>query len=372
MTQPSTQSVLHRAIKVVLVNLLVVIGLLVPVELIFGNWIRPIGITDLKRFSIPINAQFEFDVSELYTPTGRNPILSSRDQWGLRGNYGTLADVDVLTIGGSTTDQRYIDDEETWQTVAQRQLAQGSRPLRLANAGVDGQSSVGHIFDFQYWFPLLTGLKPKAMLFYTGANDVLRHATRDQYDARVDANQWRFKSATFQMYRTLRDNMRAREVRVWHGRMHKTTADDFTGDGLLSDSERREIADRLTGLFLANLETLRQRTEAVGARPIFMTQTAFAWNADRQPPRGLKETVAIYGATVNYADVAYLHQAANRGLLDYCERRQLTCFDLANDVQFSEADYYDYLHNTPAGTAKIGHYVADRLAGLQWTQTAAR
>lgn len=355
---------LVRAAGVLLINILVLLVLLIPIELIFGNWIRPIGLTDLKRFSIPVDVSFDFDVSNLYTGSPRNPIKSSRDQWGLRGDYGTLADVNILTIGGSTTDQRYLDDQATWQAAAERELERLGRPLKIANAGVDGQSSVGHLFDFQYWFPLLTDLRPQVMLYYTGANDVLRHATRDRYDARVDASTWRFKSATFQLYRTFRDNMRARDVRVWHGRMHPTTEDDFTDKGMLTDDERRDIASQMTSIFLTNIEQLTRHTLEAGAVPIYVTQTAFAWNADQEPPRGLKETVHIYGTEMNYADVAFLHQSANRGLMDYCARERLTCLDLASDVRFGVEDYYDYLHNTPAGAEKIGRYLATRIAAL--------
>lgn len=358
-------SLLGTVLRVVLVNAVMFLLLLVPVELVFGNWVRSVTLSDLKRFSIPIDAKFEFDVSELYPWTPGTLITSSRDRWGLRGDYGgDLARVDVLTLGGSTTDQRYIDDSATWQTIMQRRLAELGRPLTVANAGVDGQSTLGHLFNFEFWFPLLTDLHPKVMLTYTGINDVMRHSGRDQFDARVDANQWRFKSATFQLYRTFRDNMRARDTRVWHGRMRHLADDDFTTTGLLNDAQRAEVSGQLTGSFMRNIELLRQHVTQAGSLPVFVTQTAYAWNGDHRPPRGVKETAVIYGLTVNYADVAYLHQAVNRALLAYCDERRVTCFDLASDVVFEEQDYYDYLHNSPAGAAKIGRYLADRLAAL--------
>ena len=92
-----------------------------------------------------------------------------------------------------------------------------------------------------------------------------------------------------------------------------------------------------------------------------MTQTAFAWNADRRPPRGLKATVRVHGRTMNYADVAMLHQSLNLALMDYCRQHHVTCFDLANDLTFDVGDYYDFVHNTPRGAEKIGHYLARRL-----------
>jgi lysophospholipase L1-like esterase len=345
-------------------NLAVLAALLIPIELIFGNWIRPMTLADLKRFSIPIGVAFETDVSAIYTGGPRNPIRYSRDQYGLRGNYQSLADIDVLTVGGSTTDQRFLDDQATWQSVAERELAQGGHPLVFANAGVDGQSTVGAAFSFQHWFPLLDGLKPSAILFYLGTNDVLRRPERVQFDASLDATSWRVRSVIYQLYRTLRGNMQARNVGVVHGRRPNLTAADFTDQGLLSAEERSALSDQITQNLLFNVERLREHVKASGAQTIIVTQTAFAWNADSAPPRGVKGVVQAHDRSMNYADVAFLHQAVNRALVDYCAKNNVICLDVANDVKFDADDYYDYLHNTPKGAEKIGRYLAERLSAL--------
>jgi hypothetical protein len=129
----------------------------------------------------------------------------TRDAWGLRGSAETLKEIDIVTVGGSTTDQRYLDDGTTWQSVAERELRAAGRPLVLTNAGVDGQSSVGHAFNFRYWFPLLHGLQPRIVLFYVGINDVLKGEDREDFDRSVDASSWRTKSVLFQFYKVGRN-----------------------------------------------------------------------------------------------------------------------------------------------------------------------
>jgi hypothetical protein len=357
------RNALTRVLLAVLVNLGLLVALLIPVELIFGTWIRPMQLGDLKRFSIPIGTSFQFDTSSLYESGARNPVRYSRDQWGLRGTHRSLGDIDLLTVGGSTTDQRYLDDAATWQAVAQEQLRRKGRALVIANAGVDGQSTIGIGFNFRFWFPLLADLRPKTVLFYVGINDVVRDRDRGYFDGRVDATHWRVRSATVQLFLTVRSNIRARHVRVWHGRKRPDPS-AFTEQGLLDPQERLEIARQSAGSFRLNIEGLRQSALASGARPIFMTQTALGWNGDRSPPRGLKETVESHGRMLNYADVAFVHQSLNRTLLDFCGETRTTCFDLGNDVKFDADDYYDYLHNTPRGAEKIGRYLADRLAEL--------
>jgi GDSL-like Lipase/Acylhydrolase family len=349
-------------VRVILANVALLAVFLVPVELVFGTWVRPMSLTDLRRFSIPIGATFEFDTSHLYSD-GPHKIAYTRDRWGLRGGHAALASIDVVTIGGSTTEQRYLDDRATWQAVMERELKELGRPTVVANAGVEGQSTVGHIFDFEYWFPLLQDFKPRIALFYLGANDVLRHRNRASFDESVDATSWRVRSATYQLLRTIRESGRARSVRAFHGRMESRPDADFTETGLLNHHDRTEAADRIADGFLRNVDQLARRAVDLGATPIFVTQTAYSWNAGQMAPRGLKDTLTIHGLTVNYADVSFLHQQLNRRLMTHCAAKRLTCFDLASEVQFDASDYYDYLHNTPSGARKIGAYLARRLAG---------
>lgn len=345
-------------------NLLVLVVLLVPVELIFGNWIRPFEISDLRRFSIPVGVTFNFDTSELYTAGPRNPIVSSRDEWGLRGSFTSLSQVNVLSVGGSTTEQRYLDDLATWQAVAERELRARGVPIVIANAGVDGQSTVGHAFNFDFWFPLLRDLHPRYVVFYVGVNDILRRADRGRFDAAVDPRAWRSRSATYQLYRTVMGNLTARGAGVTHGRRPPVNDTDFTSEGLLAAGERAALSSVVTASFLEGVDHLRQKAEAMDAVPVFMTQTAFAWSGAEGPPRGLRSRIHIHDQDMNYADVSAIHQAVNKGLRGLCSERRLICLDVANDVAFDGDDFYDYLHNTPRGADKLGRYLADHLATL--------
>lgn len=360
-------------LKVTAINAVVLAALLVPVELAFGTWIRAVGPSDLKRFSILIDTEFEFDTSKLYGNGKPTIIHYSRDEFGLRGRYGSLADIDVLTVGGSTTEQRYLDDGATWQAVAEARLRESGEPLVIANAGVDGQSTVGHLFNFDYWFPALTDLKPSIVLFYLGTNDTLRHERRAEYDHSVDANSWKRRSATYQLLRTVGNNVRARAVGVYHGRRKELTEDSFTTQGLLSEASRRQMADMLNAAVLRNVRLLVERVRNMGAQPVFMTQTAFAWDANPSAPsRGIKDTIRIFGSTVNYADVSFLHQQLNRELLAYCRHTGITCLDMAGDLTLGPDDYYDYLHNTPAGARKIGEYLAEKLRQMPIARGSAK
>jgi hypothetical protein len=338
--------------------------LAVPIELVFGGWISRQGLGDLKRYSIPVGVSFEYDISGHYESDRGPRIRYTRDEWGLRGSYRSLRDVEMVTVGGSTTDQRFLDDGETWQAVAERELRLLGRPLVIANAGVDGQSTVGHMYTLGNWLPLVPELSPRYVLFYVGINDVLRPRDRGDFDAKLDPSTWRAKSAIWQLVRTVRGSLAARTAKVTHGRMPRFQPSDFTETGLLGSEDQQRLATELTARFVVNLERLRETVRRSGASPIFVTQSAYAWNAGRGPPRGLNHRLEMQQHVLNFADISAPHKAMNLGLLDFCRRTGTTCIDLAGELVLGETDYYDFVHPTPRGAEKVGRYLAARLLDL--------
>ena len=78
-------------------------------------------------------------------------------------------DIEILTVGGSTTDQRFVPFKYTYQFVLQKKLKEHDVSFGcVSNAGVDGHSTWGHIFSFKNWFPLIPDLNPKYVLLYIG------------------------------------------------------------------------------------------------------------------------------------------------------------------------------------------------------------
>ena len=87
---------------------LIFIGILI-IEAIFGSWFRA---PNLWGLSIYRNKDWTFEASELYT--GGNTVNYKRDYYGLRGDYGETRDIEILTLGGSTTDERFVTESKTW------------------------------------------------------------------------------------------------------------------------------------------------------------------------------------------------------------------------------------------------------------------
>ncbi|HEX4957294.1 MAG TPA: SGNH/GDSL hydrolase family protein, partial [Lacibacter sp.] len=51
----------------------------------------------------------------------------------------------VICIGGSTTECRFLSDDQTWPALLQQQLKDSVPRLWINNAGIDGHSTFGHL-----------------------------------------------------------------------------------------------------------------------------------------------------------------------------------------------------------------------------------
>src|SRR5262245_43647354 len=109
---------INSKIRVALVNLLILTAGLIFIELAFGNWFAP---NRLNTLNLVKDVELKTDVSNIYT-AGDNKIVYRRDRYGLRGNYGSLDKIDILTVGGSATDQRAITEGATWQDILRREF----------------------------------------------------------------------------------------------------------------------------------------------------------------------------------------------------------------------------------------------------------
>ena len=76
-----------------------------------------------------------------------------------------------MIIGGSTTDERYKPYEFTITANLNYLLKKNGYNFKITNAGIEGQSTAGHIYNFQHWFPKLKNFSPKLYIFYIGIND---------------------------------------------------------------------------------------------------------------------------------------------------------------------------------------------------------
>lgn len=329
--------------------LLLVIGLW-ALELVFGSWISD---NRIRNLNLIVDELYVHDVESLYDNGGRGAVYR-RDEHALRGEYADPASIDILTVGGSTTDQKYISEGETWQDVLRDHSAAAGRALRIANAGVDGHSTIGHLRAFEWWFPKIPGLAPRYVLFMVGLNDIHLESKRE-YD-RIEARRTSFgdalreRSAIYGAYRTLLGIRRASERKVGHRRI------DFENLVWVDEPVRRDHAENSAARrrqYANRLRGLVEATRKLGAEPIFVTQLL----RSSRPVDGVLLGAAGEGS--NGIDGHIVSSLFNETTLEVCRAADAICLDLAAEMRpiFEDGDFYDFSHTTPAGAAKIGDYL---------------
>ena len=184
-----------------------------------------------------------------------------------------------MTIGGSTTKQDYIGDGFTWQDILSKNFQSHNEQISVVNAGIDGQSTFGHINNFHDWFPLVPNLQPKYVLFYIGINDFYRN-NFDDYD-NIDLNKrqsnfienFKRKSIFAKIHRIYRGNYLANAYGLNHDLNYSLDTSSWTSVPLLKPIDYKKLMSNDLKLYERRLKTLSILAEEIGAIPIFVTQT---------------------------------------------------------------------------------------------------
>lgn len=331
--------------KILVINVLIFIVGIVTIEMIFGGWFDS---RRLNRLNLFRDCKLIFNVSNLYEDANPTFVLYSRDKYGLRGNYSAIEDIDILTVGGSTTDQRYIRDGETWQDVLQHLFKQAGTPLSIVNAGIDGQSTYGHIKNFKWWFPNIRGLSPKYILYYVGTND-FHKATETPFD-NILINKGE-NSALCYLVRTLHGTYEALVVKgIGHN------AIDFSKELWTRDAlqKKYDFMDERLNEYRKRLQILASLTYQFGAKPIFVSQPSRQYRITPDGLRGSSRVSSYDEYQINGVDYYFMLMKLNNITKGVALETGSLFIDLSGYTGWADDDFYDFSHMTPKGAEKVG------------------
>lgn len=351
---------LKHILAVLAVNLLVLAAGIVAVELLFGGWLDS---RQLNRLNILKNRVYKHDVSALYQ-TDKPLVTYTRDHHGLRGAYSSPGDIRILTVGGSTTDQRHVRDGETWQDALRKRFEQAGMRVPVANAGIDGQSTFGHIANFKWWFPDIPGLAPEFILFYVGINDYHKD-TADRFDQYVAdrpnagiGDRIRDNSAIWHLGKTLQGVYKAIVVqKIGHRRV------DFDRIKWVREALQENydfMAPRLDA-YAGRLRLLADLTRKAGATPIFVSQPSRHYRLTATGIEGQADVTLVDGRRINGVDFHHLMRKMDGVAASVAREKGALYVDLAGRGEWTDADFYDLVHMTPQGAAKVGNFLYESL-----------
>lgn len=347
--------------------------------------------------------------SRVFEPDGRyvhgihGPARYIVNRHGIRGpDFGPDSEeYRVLLVGGSTTECGMLDEDENWGSIAARQVrrAVDGRSVWFGNVGRSGLTSRDHVVTVRY----LLAQYPRIdlVIVLVGVND-LTAALRQGRDYRSppslnDPNIERLQvrnafaqspagyremltgdatAVETPWYKKSRLYLLAKQART--GLQAQTVLRGISGALLGQWRTHRQMAssmiDSLPDLtiplqdYRSSLRGIAAEAENRGADILFVTQPSL-WKDPISP--GEERTLWLGGTGAfqeepghAYYTVPVLARAMRRYndvTLEVCAERRLACLDLAELLPRDTLMFYDDVHFTEAGAARVGTLIADHL-----------
>jgi hypothetical protein len=338
---------------------------LIFLEIIFGQWFHQDKWAATRHLNIIRQQSITYNVENIQGHP--NPTVKyTRDTFGLRGSCVKPSDIDILTIGGSTTDQRLINDGQTWQDVLQAQIKQQlNKSVCVSNAGVDGHSTFGHLQSFRQWFPLIEGLNPKLYVLYIGINDAgIRLAPVDAFDT-FNPNDTSIPPKSFwdrsaihqilQLLRSVKTSSSVSSIAIYAGHAKRPPLlSEYTATHYSSGIDA--LIEKNTALFSRRLNALMDEIAQRNGTVVCVSQPHLFSKIVQSQLRGVENAFDFEGKIYNGLDYEKSINNLNQAMRELCSQRQGFFVDMASK-DFSTSDFYDFVHSTPEGAARLGKYL---------------
>jgi lysophospholipase L1-like esterase len=316
-----------------------------------------------NRIILPVHQVYTFDNRGA---TKLDPITHhTKNSLGFRGPdppRDLARRLTILTVGGSTTECLFLSDGKTWTDVLARALALKWPEAWVNNAGLDGQSTYGHLVLLKN-----IELRPTVAVFLVGANDVGLEAA-NTYDTALVPNRPRWRalatfvvdhSETLSVAENLLRAERARQRGFGHSQIDLATARRLTLDGREMDAIVEKYRHSLDG-YAARLADIADFCRANGIEPVFITQPAlFGDTTDLATGVDLR-TVQVNGRGNGTLEWRLL-EMTNEVTRQVAAVRQVLLIDLARELPKDSRLFYDFLHFTNEGAQRVGEIVAAHL-----------
>ena len=300
-----------------------------------------------------------------------DPVIEfQRNSLGFRGPEPPPDFADWLTlvaIGGSTTEDAYLTAGRSWPEQLGAALERPLRRLWVNNAGLDGHSTLGHGLLLEQ---IVIDLRPNVALFLVGINDLGASAEaleRLRAEPPLHVRIAR-RSALWAAAVNLRRYLDAQEFALEREerdprRLPKGRTGPRLRESLLPSHQREYLPG-----YRERVRRLVEQSRANGILPVLVTQPAL-YGPVVDPTTGvdLSEILIVLRVRhdkpglVDGALAWELLEAYNDVLRDEARRAGVDLVDLAHRMPKDSRLYYDLIHYTNEGAARVAEIVAGEL-----------
>ena len=331
--------------RVILINLLIFIFLYLILEIFTGSLIykHKLDCHYLKCNRTLVYKNVFID---------NDKVIYKIDKYGFRGLRNNLDKIDFLVVGGSTSDQQFMNLDDTWPELIEKKFKEIGKNIDVVNAGKGGQSTVGHIWNFNNWFGKIENFRTKYIIFFIGINEVDVKGTT-YTNIGKDGDRTQKKNILDKLITVLKDNngITYKLVKLLYNK-HFLKNVEIVKYKIRNKNDYKKIKKKLnltkeheTHLH-NNLQELVRLTNKIKATPIFITQKSFRGN--------LVDSTVL---SIDEFDYYHTELEIAKIIINFCKKNNIFCIDLHNAIKFEYDDFYDLLHTTKKGTKKIAELI---------------
>ena len=341
-------------IKIISINFLIFIFCIIILEIFFGFWFADHSFGPYMREHRLKNNHYVLTYgNKTYD------YIYRRNYHGFRGQEIDPSKINAVIIGGSTVDERYKPEEETITENLNMIIKNRGYNFKIINAGIEGQSTFGYIYNFKHWFPKLKDFSPKLYIFYVGINDNGWITTDKKVEENLGGDGHVKNPEKLEVFfDTLKSNSffydKLRILKHKYYKSEKTMKYDvkFYQNQDLSEYEyidynkalKLHKVDNLNIKYKKAISSYLNRIDIIidfvkkrKGIPLFINQVHYVGLAD--------EGLFIL----------------NHSLINYCKEREIYCIDLGKKFKGQLSYWYDSGHTTPLGSRMIAETVINEL-----------
>lgn len=303
-------------------------------------------------------------------------IIHTKNSLGFRGEeppHDFEKYLTIITIGGSTTECFYISDGKTWTDILGKKLKNIFKQFWINNAGLDGQTTFGHILLMEDY---IVKLKPKVVLFLVGVNDRDGLAAPRYKDKGMLRPKLKFQSIkgvlesfanyseVFSLALNIYRNFKARKLELHHREINIRALESIELLEEIKNKVKQKINNFNQKPFEERLKKLIQISKANNIEPIFITQPTLYGRAidDITNVNLAKIKSDVWDPLPADGELVWESLERTNDVIRRVGREEkVLVIDLSRELPKSSKYYYDFYHFSNEGNEKIAEIIYRRL-----------
>lgn len=262
----------------------------------------------------------------------------------------------VFAVGGSTTEQIYLDDKKTWTHLLQQDLSDSlSSNVEVINTGVSGLRAEHHLATLKY----ISQYHPDLVIFLVGVNDWNKHIKSNFYNPVFFTRKTLDRTLLGQLLMEIKSYFMGIGDDQYE---RKVNGDSYTKK---RNSLGREIIksfrpESVSNFYKKSLLEIKNVCRKSSFKCMFVTQASgYKKGVTDDFKKGFWMTPPHQAYTLIFDDMVYIADLYNNYLINFSYENDIAICDAANKLDASYDNFYDDTHFNTNGANNMKSVLSD-------------